>query len=269
MKFALLKYSTHNLGDEIQSIAARNFLPSVDLFLDRDAHSEVSGPVAMIHNGWWMHFNSPLNFPISDSVVPIFAGIHFGGEFRNNVTEKAIKYLRDHDPIPCRDHSTDCWLREIGVRAYFFGCLTMTLSEFSKESKTPRLGKFSVDVLGAPKGFEVLTHHHEDTSDPLARFRRAEELIEIYSRAELVVTSRLHCALVCLSFGTPFVLVADDGDPRFEAISKWCLLVNPSNFSWSSLNPSPGLRPSGHIADMVSAVRGMISQVKIQMNPVF
>lgn len=39
-KFALLNYSTENIGDEVQSIAARRFLPRIDEYVDRDKLAE-------------------------------------------------------------------------------------------------------------------------------------------------------------------------------------------------------------------------------------
>ena len=55
-KFA---YSTNNLGDEIQSIAARQFLPSVDALVDRDDWiafpSNTEGPFRIILNGRFTH----------------------------------------------------------------------------------------------------------------------------------------------------------------------------------------------------------------------
>jgi len=36
IKFGLLEYSTPNLGDEIQSIAARYYLPHIDFFINRE-----------------------------------------------------------------------------------------------------------------------------------------------------------------------------------------------------------------------------------------
>ena len=35
IKYALLSYDTENIGDEIQSLAAKRFLPRVDLLLNR------------------------------------------------------------------------------------------------------------------------------------------------------------------------------------------------------------------------------------------
>jgi hypothetical protein len=37
MRYGLLTYSTTNIGDEIQSVTARRFLPAVDVYIDRDS----------------------------------------------------------------------------------------------------------------------------------------------------------------------------------------------------------------------------------------
>ncbi|MEQ1161670.1 polysaccharide pyruvyl transferase family protein [Acinetobacter calcoaceticus] len=39
------------------------------------------------------------------------------------------------------------------------------------------------------------------------RFKLADELLEKYSKAKLVITSRIHCALPCLAMGTPVIYV--------------------------------------------------------------
>lgn len=35
VKYALFSYSTENIGDEIQSIAASRFLPQIDYYINR------------------------------------------------------------------------------------------------------------------------------------------------------------------------------------------------------------------------------------------
>lgn len=56
MKYALLTYSTENVGDDIQSIAARRFLPRVDYYIDRDQigeweNNDKNETVKLIANG--------------------------------------------------------------------------------------------------------------------------------------------------------------------------------------------------------------------------
>lgn len=39
------------------------------------------------------------------------------------------------------------------------------------------------------------------------KFQIAEELLNKYARAKLVITSRIHCALPCLAMGTPVIYI--------------------------------------------------------------
>ena len=53
-------------------------------------------------------------------------------------------------------------------------------------------------------------------------FKQAKGLLEIYEQADLVLTSRIHCALPCLGMGTPVVLfVNDEWDLRFPGLIDW------------------------------------------------
>ncbi|HED12557.1 MAG TPA: hypothetical protein ENI62_02710 [Gammaproteobacteria bacterium] len=45
-----------------------------------------------------------------------------------------------------------------------------------------------------------------------AKFQQARQLIDLYSQAKLVLTSRIHCALPCLALGTPVIFLHSDLD---------------------------------------------------------
>ena len=57
VKYGLLTYRTENIGDEIQSIAARQFLPRVDVYVERDSLNNVVSDekIKLIMNGWFTH----------------------------------------------------------------------------------------------------------------------------------------------------------------------------------------------------------------------
>lgn len=54
-KYALFNYNTENVGDEIQSLAAKHFLPQVDYYINRDFindfHPESDEEIKLIMNG--------------------------------------------------------------------------------------------------------------------------------------------------------------------------------------------------------------------------
>ena len=57
MKYGLMCYGyTTNLGNEIQSIAARRFLPEVDYYIDHEMIEsfDEDANVKMIMNGWYL-----------------------------------------------------------------------------------------------------------------------------------------------------------------------------------------------------------------------
>lgn len=47
------------------------------------------------------------------------------------------------------------------------------------------------------------------TDDRIFRYKVAENLLKQYAEAELVITSRIHCALPCLALGTPVIFLDD------------------------------------------------------------
>lgn len=54
---------------------------------------------------------------------------------------------------------------------------------------------------------EHLTHIHNDEIEEKDRFKLADEFLCKYSKAKLVVTSRIHVALPCLAMGTPVIFL--------------------------------------------------------------
>lgn len=130
MKYGLLVHGTSgNVGDAVQSLAARRFLPRVDCLVERERLGEIAsaGPVKVIMNGWWM--KCPEHWPPPPNVIPLFVSFHVttGPARAAMVTDESLAYLRRHEPIGCRDLDTTNFLRAAGIDAYFSGCLTMTL----------------------------------------------------------------------------------------------------------------------------------------------
>ncbi|MEM2191742.1 MAG: polysaccharide pyruvyl transferase family protein [Archaeoglobaceae archaeon] len=145
-KFGLLVPLTENLGDYIQSLAAKQFLPRVDFILDRD---NIKIPkdiqIKAIINGWLTY--KPMNWALPKNLEPLFISIHISPkiskQFLNNRT---IEYLKDFE-IGCRDLWTTALLKKYGLEAYFSGCLTLTLDyKFRSESNHERKGILIIDI---------------------------------------------------------------------------------------------------------------------------
>ncbi len=131
MKYALLdyNYSTNgyvNFGDQIQSLAARQYLPRVDYFLDREKINEKCEPAKVIMNGWFMHL--PTNWPPHRNIQPLFTSFHLNPKAYEMLRVKEnIKYFKKHEPIGCRDYRTQEMLSSYGIKSYYSFCLTSTL----------------------------------------------------------------------------------------------------------------------------------------------
>lgn len=134
--YGLLVHSTTNVGDDIQSLAAMQFLPRVDAFIDRDATRLYKSPhpVKVIMNGWFTH--KPENWPPSEAIEPLFVSFHLTPSAVERVlSEEGVAYLKRFAPIGTRDFFTQRVLEEYGIPAYFSGCLTLTLGNLLKVPK--------------------------------------------------------------------------------------------------------------------------------------
>ena len=129
IKPAILAYpDSNNLGDYIQSIAAKQWIHSDHILgLDRDRLNIYNGPsVKLVMNGWFME--EPLNWPPSNKIIPLFLSFHLNPSAQKEMlTPQGIKYLKAHQPIGCRDKYTQKTLEEKGVKTYFSACLTLGL----------------------------------------------------------------------------------------------------------------------------------------------
>lgn len=246
--YGYFRHSTINIGDDMQSLAARLFLPPGARTFDRDdSHAEERrGECFVIANGWLMHpVRGRYHIPFHEDVVPFFISVHICPEFRRAFPPAAVEYLKRHEPIGCRDRSTLEFLKSRGIDAYWTGCLTMVLGEMFSDPQPERQGIVLVEPHGAvpPEiGDSAITREHHISNEVRrslsARFAHAERLLRLYRSARLVVTSRLHCALPAIAGGTPVVIVHHNpGDPRFGALEGLARVYSPTEtIDW---NPAP------------------------------
>ena len=246
----LMKYSpaarSVNLGDYIQSIATRQFLPRVDVLIDREQMSNYEGaPVKMIINGWFM--TNPKNWPPKETIHPLITSFHINGRVEQDMlSEESVNYLRKHQPIGCRDLHTRDILQQKVIDSFFSGCMTLTLGRTYK--RTFDDGKiYFVNVLDEFPPFLTMLKHPRTTfrrircgqfwdsffKKKLMRkmfspallnkaiyleqsikpngtedfFALADDWLKKLLSAHLVVTSKIHTALPCLAMGVPVIFV--------------------------------------------------------------
>lgn len=208
--FAIFRYQgTRNLGDAIQTIALSRLLPGALFGIDRGTGV---GPkdVPWVLNGW-----------LGDNRLPVESGrCVFAGVFvahHHNLPWLA----RSTAPVGARDPSTCDLLTAHRIAAEMIGCATLTFPRHDG----PRTGTYAVDVAGAPqlpRGVQVLSHSIGTGLPWREQWSQALHALELYRRAEIVHTRRLHVALPCLAFGTP-VVIHDPGDVM-EAKRRFSLL---------------------------------------------
>ncbi|MBF0598347.1 polysaccharide pyruvyl transferase family protein [Faecalibacter rhinopitheci] len=253
MKYGLLKYDENeqffNVGDNIQSLAAKQFLPHVDEYINREKLAKYNGDkVKMILNGWFTH--NVNDWIPSDKIEPLFVSFHINNTAAPfMLKEEGIAYLKKHEPIGCRDQYTADLLTSKGIQAYFTGCLTLTLDSYKVEDSLREDKIYIVDPLYgyttkrkvfrnyktflrsvqsgkvleigkrekhlkkiiSKEVFESAIHINQEppahTYTHEEKFAMAEDLLNKYAKAKLVITSRIHTALPCLALGTPVIFI--------------------------------------------------------------
>lgn len=280
MKYKLLSVNNgpvQNIGDFIQALAASQFLPSVDGFINREELDLYSDDeCALIMNGWFMH--NPSKWPPSSKISPLFVSFHMNESSKERMlTKEGVDYLKSHEPIGCRDYHTASILNEAGINAYFSGCLTLTLGN-TYHVKNHNGGYYFVDplipsshdfvsickdvatlmvhfrdIINLSHKFQVTprkirniisnarfyrcytsffdrdiimqgTYINQQSSYYVSQFetdfdklKEAERLVKLYANAQMVVTSRIHCALPSLGLSTPVCFIKKENDSFVSA----------------------------------------------------
>ncbi len=239
-KFALLTYSTLNLGDDIQSFAARQYFPGVDLRIDRDALSSApaqwdGGEAKIILNGW--HTHAPERWPPAPFLTPLLVSCHVTrqvafenlGGLRSDLfltRGESLRYLRDHGPVGARDAWTQDLFREHEIPVWFSGCLTLTFGSRRNPSRQDYVCAVDLPLAAlrrlrsaTSRQVVIATHQVGRDAGYGERAYLAQRLLSLYAHAHCVVTTRLHCALPCLALGVPVLFLKQAKDAyRFSGL---------------------------------------------------
>ena len=165
----------------------------------------------------------------------------------------SMNFLRDWAASISRDK-----LSEIGVDAYFSGCITMTLPKMpERENKGEYICLVDLEkkvreklqpILEA-QGIEVkvITHNRKRDSEMSweERCEMVKEMLTVYQNARCVVTKRLHCSLPCLAMEVPvFIIKEMEDDIRFDPYYDFFYRTTVTKFmkdeyEYDFLNPPP------------------------------
>jgi hypothetical protein len=233
----------NNLGDIIQGIAAKQFLPTNATAIDRERPDLVGSEAGfLIANGWYQHDFD--HYPPPNQITPFFISVHIAkSDFIKS--SKIRSYFKENSPIGCRDTKTLWLLRGFGIPAYYSGCLTLTLNPPVSQSvqKTTVLW---VDNIDHPLPYPVekkieelipneiskINHNPISINSSFEEYNelnlnRANELLATYKNAKLVLTSKIHCALPCIAMGVPVILIhPNPKDPRLEILHKLIKVIS-------------------------------------------
>ena len=265
VKFGLLKFSTENIGDEIQSIAVRRFLPSIDYYFDRDDIDSTTikkeDTVKIIMSSWYMA--KPDNWPPkNDKINPLLISMYIERDNPYNKTNEAFlsegsrKYIEMYGPLGARDTGTEKFLKENGIDSYFSGCTTLTLipDKSIKKQEFVLAVDVSENVLSkirrtTDRRVIVLNTERYRWLNREEKERIAEYWLSIYQAAHCVVTTRLHCMLPCLAFGTPVYAIDKDDMRRYGGLLDLCNHYSESDFMRRKLSfDKPKQNPKKYLA---------------------
>ena len=155
----------------------------------------------------------------SPNIKPVFLSLSL---FDTNLEEDEIRYLKQFEPIGCRDAFTAEGLAERGIETYLNGCMTLTLDIGRKNIAAKKV--YGIDL--PPEFMEYIPQEIKDKlvlgtsifkNIPVKTEEYAENLLEEYTQqAELVITSRLHAAIPCFAAGIPVIFIHTEYSYRFS-----------------------------------------------------
>lgn len=232
MKILYLKNETTNLGDAIQSLAAKYIIlgsgnepiPIDKQKMMEEAENQQS-PLATekyLINGWFTkHEFNKLIKKIDGNTNGILAGIHISDWYDKEHTEEEIKKRKLKLNIGCRDSGTYEQIKNVYNETWVSGCLTTTLGitfEHDAYNKDNNKALF-VDIKSCkflPKSIEG--HSFTHSNGTIQTEKNAEESLKLFNSYKFIITRRLHCALPSCSMGKNVLFFGNIKDYRIEPI---------------------------------------------------
>ncbi|MES2646514.1 MAG: polysaccharide pyruvyl transferase family protein [Bacteroidota bacterium] len=235
----------NNIGDVLQGMAAKAFLPQGALVADREALSEMNSTEQglFIANGWYMH--SFEKFPPPGNIKPVYVSVHVANS--QLLTSKKVRdHFKLHSPIGCRDTKTLKLFLGWGIPAYYSSCLTITTKPKLEQGHPKNEEIILVDNVDHPVPEDVISKLEKSYGKTFTRIshdppvvdvdfkeyaesseKHMESLLKRYCAATLVVTTKIHCALPCLGMGANVLFIhPQPDDPRLATIAEFIDIVS-------------------------------------------
>ena len=252
------RYIAINMGDNLQFMAVDNLYSSMKIskseieYLSIDNVAKYSGnEKLMLPLNWSFfdpHWMNGDKLCIAEKIVPVFLAMTLGCAYCEEMfNEHNIQYLKQHEPIGCRDMETYQTLSKHGIKAYLNGCLTSLLPKREREPKSGKvffidapieLSKYVSKQYLEDGVFLSQQYYFENTisTEELEQHVK-EHYRRIAEEAKLVITSRLHVASPCVAMGIPVILAKKVIDARFGWMEKYIPLYGQEKYSEIDWNP--------------------------------
>jgi hypothetical protein len=235
----------NNIGDVLQGMVAKAFLPKDAAVVDREALADLdkTEPGFLIANGWYMH--SFDKFPPPANIKPLYVSVHVA-QSQLLASAKVREHFKQNSPIGCRDDKTLKLFLGWGIPAYNSSCLTITSKARAEINNTGKGEVLLVDNVDHPipekikaklekllgTTFTRVSHDPPDVTGSIEEYAEVSEkhmgeLLARYCKAALVVTTKIHCALPCLGMGANVMLVhPDPTDPRLATVAEFMDIIS-------------------------------------------
>lgn len=263
-----------NIGDCIQNLAIESLYNELGLTtllkINRDELITYNGEPALLPmQGWFGNAHNVFASDWSEHIHPIFIGYHLNNNYecrKTFIDKDILSKMKKFQPIGCRDRNTRDFLSSLGLDAYFSGCMTLT---FPKRDHKPNNGKiFIVDLKQEAKEIipetikriadKSITHSYRFKKYPVSQNEAfefentARNILNRYrNEAELVITSRIHCAMPCIAMGIPVIFIHNNiKDERFDVLNGIIPVYTPDDIDKIDWNPK-----SVDISELKNAIK--------------
>ena len=120
---------SRNIGDYIQTKAVIDMIHPINhKVIDREGLNNFKGSkIKTIINGWFME--NPKNWPPNNNISPLFISFHINPSAERDLLKpESLNYLKQFEPIGCRDTYTQNLLQKNGIKSYYSSCITTTFN---------------------------------------------------------------------------------------------------------------------------------------------
>ncbi|PIE62665.1 MAG: hypothetical protein CSA25_04175 [Desulfobacter postgatei] len=241
----------YNLGDSMQLIALETIYSKMGIDLNK-----------IVRIGWHdlpCYDGEPVILPIVSGIESSFGALRENRQFSskirpvyisyvrfNDMDAEDAEYLRQFQPIGCRDEYTYSQCRRFNIKAYINGCITALLPDRAKPQKNGKV--FLVDP--EPELLQYIPNHLLEDSITMSHIVRSEDDFDalsyakvVYERykseARLVITKRLHCALPCAAAGIPVIFARTTLTKTLMFLDQLMKIYQPRDFhamDWENIH---------------------------------